>query len=150
MVCCEWQQYPIHQQNVFEIVDDALPVKKVHGCSQKVPVQRFREPQVPVFAGDIGNRNNLLKGHNLNGGNDGNEVYMTGEHRTKETGNHDKGPYRSSDEGLFLLLVVRESRSVRNLLLLAWSSHEPNSRLDTYLLWIAIGFVDWILAIAYF
>lgn len=119
MVCCEWQQYPIHQQNVFEIVDDALSVEKVHGCSQKVPVQRFREPQVPVFAGDIGNRNNLLEGDDLHGRNDGNEVYVAGEHRTKETGNHDKGPYRSSDEGLFLLLVVRDSRSVRSLLLLA-------------------------------
>lgn len=150
MVCCEWQQYSIHQQNVFEVVDDALSVKEVHGCSQKVPIQRFREPQVPVFAGDICNRNNFLKGDDLNCGNDGNEVYMSREHRTKEAGNHDKGPYRSSDEGLFLLLVVRESRSVRNLLLLAWSSHEPDSRLYTYLLWIAIGFVDWSLAIAYF
>jgi hypothetical protein len=38
MVGCEWQQYPIHQQNMLEIVDDALSVKEVHGRSQEVPV----------------------------------------------------------------------------------------------------------------
>ena len=39
------QQNAVNEQDVLEVVDDALAVQKVHGGAEEVPVQRLGEAQ---------------------------------------------------------------------------------------------------------
>lgn len=65
MVGREGQQNAVHEQDVLEVVDDALAVEEVHGRSEKVPVQRLGKAQATVLAGHIGYGDDLLEGHDL-------------------------------------------------------------------------------------
>ena len=103
MVSREWQQDPIHQHDVLKIVDHVLAVQVVHDRAQEVPVQCAREAQVLGLAGRIGDGDDLLEGDELHGRDDGYYVDVAGEHEGEEEGNHDQGPYCTSDEGLLLL-----------------------------------------------
>jgi hypothetical protein len=38
---CEWKQHLVNKHDVLEVVDDALSIKEVHSCPEKVPVQRL-------------------------------------------------------------------------------------------------------------
>lgn len=107
MVSCEWQKYPINKNNVLKIIDDTLAVKEVHCCSQPVPVQTLCETQPTRTTGDIGDCNDLLEGDDLYSSHNGDNVEMSHEHGPKESSYHDKRPYRSRDEGLLLLFVIR-------------------------------------------
>lgn len=72
MVGCKRQQHLIHQQNMFKVIYHTLSVEKVHRGRQEVPVEGFCKAEIPVFAGDICNRDNLLKRDDLDGGDNGN------------------------------------------------------------------------------
>lgn len=91
---------------MLEVVDHALAVQEIHRCGQEIPVQRFGEAQILLLVRDIGDSNNLLEGYDLDPGDEGNNIDMTGEQGDEETGNHHEGPYRSGNEGLFLLLIL--------------------------------------------
>lgn len=104
------QQHLIHQQNVFEVVDDTFSIQEIHRSRQKIPVQRFGKAQILLFAGHVGNRDHLLKRHDLDRGHDANNVDVAGEHGDKEAGNHDKRPYRPRNKRLFLLFVFGQLR----------------------------------------
>jgi hypothetical protein len=91
---------------VLEVVYDALAVQEVHGRCQPVPIQGLGKAQPPGATRDIGNGDDLLERHDLHGGDNANDVDVAHEHGAKEAANHDKRPYRPSDEGLFLLLIV--------------------------------------------
>lgn len=110
MVGCEWNKDFIDQQYMLKVVYNAFSIKKIHGCRKEVPIQRLRKSEVLRSAGNVGYGNNLLKGHDLNSGNDANHVYMAGKQCHEEASYHDKRPYRTCDKGLFLLFVVGERR----------------------------------------
>lgn len=99
------QQNLIHEQNVLEVVDDALSVKEVHSRCKKVPVQGLGEAKVLLLAGDVGDGNNFLERDDLNGSHNADDVDVAREHGDEKAGNHHEGPYRPGNEGLFLLLV---------------------------------------------
>ncbi|KAJ8104906.1 hypothetical protein OPT61_g10502 [Boeremia exigua] len=61
------QQDAVDQQDVLEVVDDALAVQEVHGGAEEVPVQRLGEAQAAGLAGDVGDRNDLLEADDLHG-----------------------------------------------------------------------------------
>lgn len=105
MVSCKREKDLVNKNNVLEVVDDAFSIEKVHCRSQPVPIQRLGEAQSACTAGNVGNRNNLLKGDNLYSRNDSDDVEMPHEHGPKESPDHDKSPYRSSDKSLLLLLI---------------------------------------------
>lgn len=100
------QQHSIDQDYVLEVVDDAFPVEKIHGGPEEIPIQRAGKRKVLGSAGNVGYRNDLFEGDNLDGGDDTNDVDMAGEHGEEEAEDHDKAPYRPGDEGLFLLFVL--------------------------------------------
>lgn len=108
MVRSKRQQHTIDQHNMLEVVDDTLSIEKVHGGTQEVPVQGLGEAQRSSPAGNVGDGNDLLEGDDLNCSDDDNHIDVTGEHGSKEDANHGKGPDRAGDEGLLLLLILRD------------------------------------------
>lgn len=90
---------------MLEVVYYALPVEKVHGRSQKVPIQGPRKSQVFCFTRHVGDGNDLLERYNLDASDDGDEVQMAREHCREEATNHDKSPYRSGNEICLFLLI---------------------------------------------
>lgn len=116
MVIRKREQNFINQQDVLEVVDHALSVQEVHSCRQKVPIQRFGEPQVLLLVGDVGDSDNLLERNDLNSSNEGDDIDMTGEQRDEETGNHHEGPYRPGNEGLLLLLIFGLGRFLKSMI----------------------------------
>ena len=100
------QQNFVYQKDMLKVVNDALPIEEIHRCRQEVPVQRFRELDIPRPARNACNCNHLLKRHDLDGGDNGNYVYVAGEHGEEEDGYHDKGPYCPGNERLLFLLVI--------------------------------------------
>lgn len=106
MVRSEWQQYAVNQHYVLEVVDDTFPIEKVHGGTQKVPVQSLGKSQRPGSARDVGNGNDLFEGNDLDGGDNDDYVDVSSEHGAEEDSNHGKRPYGTGDEGLLLLLIL--------------------------------------------
>jgi hypothetical protein len=49
MMCRKRQQNLVHQNDVLEVVYDTLPVQKVHGGGEKVPIQRLSELELLLF-----------------------------------------------------------------------------------------------------
>lgn len=99
------QQHLVNEQDVLEVVDNALSVKEIHGRREEIPVQGLGEAEVLLLAGYIGDGNNFLERDDLDGSNQNDDVDVTGEHGDKETRDHDESPYRAGNEGLLLLLV---------------------------------------------
>ena len=100
------QQNPINQQDVLEVVDDALAVQKVHGGAEEVPVQRLGEAQAAGLAGDVGYRNDLLEADDLDGGDDHDDVEVAGAEGKEEAPDHDQRPGCAHDEVGLLLLIL--------------------------------------------
>jgi hypothetical protein len=93
---------------VLEIVDDALAIEKVHGGAEEIPVQRLGEAQTAGLAGHICDRNNLLEGDDLHGGDNDDDVNVASAQDPEEAENHDYGPDGTRYEvGLFLLIFGR-------------------------------------------
>lgn len=90
---------------MFEIVYDTLSVEEVHRRCQEIPIERLCKSEVSGFARNIGNRDNFFEGNDLDGCDDCNNVDMTSEHGCKEQRDHNKRPYRSSDEALSFLFI---------------------------------------------
>ena len=65
----QWKQHLVNKQDVLKVVDDALSVQEIHGGRQKVPIQRFGEPQVLFLIWDTGDSDNFLEGDDLNASN---------------------------------------------------------------------------------
>lgn len=61
MVVRQRKQNLINKQDVLEIVDHALSVQEIHSGRQKVPIQRFSEPQVLLLIRDTGDRDDFLE-----------------------------------------------------------------------------------------
>ena len=91
---------------MFEVVDDAFAVKKVHGGSQKVPIERSCEGQVLRSARYVGNGNDFLERDDLNGRHYPDHIDVTGEHGAKKSADHYESPYRPGDESLLLLVII--------------------------------------------
>ena len=106
MVGGQGQQNPINQQDVLEVVDDALAVQEVHGGAEEVPVQRLGEAQAAGLAGDVGYRNDLLEADDLDGGDDHDDVEVAGAEGEEEAPDHDQRPRCAHDEVGLLLLVL--------------------------------------------
>ena len=102
------EKHSIHQQNMLEIVDDALSIQIIHCRSQEIPIERFCKSQVLRFAGDIGDSNDLLERHDLDSGDQDNKVEVAGKQGHEEPGNHYERPYRPGNKGLLLLFVIGE------------------------------------------
>jgi hypothetical protein len=108
VVSRQWQQNLVNEDNVLEVVDDALAVEKIHGGAEPVPVKALGGAQVSGAAGDVGNSNDLLEGDDLNGGDNEDDVDVTHEKSGEEQGDHDEGPEGTRVEvGLFLLVLSR-------------------------------------------
>lgn len=91
---------------MLEIVDHAFSVQVVHCRPKEIPVQTPCEGKIFGSAWHIRYGNNLLEGDDLDKRNDPDQIYMTREKGKEEGSDHDKGPYRASNEGLFLLFVI--------------------------------------------
>lgn len=132
----ERQQNFIHEQNVLEIIDDALSVQEIHGRCEEVPVQGLGEAQVLLLTRHIGDSNDFLEREDLNCSHNANDVNVSGEHSDEKASNHYEGPYRSGNEGLFLLLVIGLSGFLRNRRKRDLVSYSPQVHQDsiTYLL----------------
>lgn len=45
MVGCEWKQESIHKDHMLEVVDQALPIEKVVGAEQEIPIKNNENEQ---------------------------------------------------------------------------------------------------------
>lgn len=106
MVGSQREQDAVDEQNVLEVVDDALAIQKVHCGAQKVPVERLCEAQTAGLTGDVCDGNDLLEGHNLDCGDDDDDVEMAGAEGPEEAGNHEQGPYCARDEVCLFLFIL--------------------------------------------
>lgn len=106
MVGGQGQQDAVDQQDVLEVVDDALAVQEVHGSAEEVPVQRLGEAQAAGLAGDVGYRNDLLEADDLDGGDDDDDVQVAGAEGKEEAPDHDQRPRCAHDEVGLLLLIL--------------------------------------------
>lgn len=105
VMCSERQQDLVYQQNVLEIVDNALSVQEVHCDGKEVPVQRPRQWEILPFGGHLCDVDDLLEADDLNSSDQEENVNVSAEHGQEEAPDHCQGPYRTSDKGLFLLLI---------------------------------------------
>jgi hypothetical protein len=67
MVVGKRQQDLVDENNVFEVVYQALAVQKVHCGAEEIPVQRFCKAQASGAAGNINDAHDLLEGNDLDG-----------------------------------------------------------------------------------
>ena len=106
MVRCQRQQHFVHQNNVLEVVYDALAVEEIHSGRKPVPVQALGRLQVTSPARNARDGDDFFEGYDLNSSDDGQDVDVTHKERREETSNHDEGPERSRDKGGLLFLVL--------------------------------------------
>jgi hypothetical protein len=108
MVGSKREQDAVDEQNMLEVVDDALAVEEVHGSAEEVPVERLGEAQTARLAGHVGDGNDLLERYDLYGGDDDDDVEVAGAEDPEEAHDHDEGPYGARYEvGLLLLVLAR-------------------------------------------
>jgi hypothetical protein len=108
MVGSEGEQDAVDQQNVLEVVNDALAIQEVHGGAEEVPVERLGEAQAAGLAGHIGDGNDLLERNDLHGGDNDDDVDVAGAEDPEEAHDHHEGPYGAGYEvGLLLLVLAR-------------------------------------------
>ena len=85
MVGGQGKQDAVNQQDVLEVVDDALAIQKVHGGAEEVPVERLGEAQAAGLAGDICDCDDLLKGYDLDRRDDDDYEEVAGTEGPEET-----------------------------------------------------------------
>lgn len=107
MVGSQREQDAVDQQNVLEVIDDALAIEEVHGGAEKVPVQRLGEAQAAGLTGHICDGDDLLERYNLYRCDDDDDVDVAGAENPEEAKNHDERPYGACYEVGLLLLVLR-------------------------------------------
>lgn len=90
---------------MLEIIDDTFTVQEVHCDGQKVPVQRSCQREILPLCRHLGDIDDLLETNDLYGRDQEQDVNMSAEHGQEEASYHGQRPYRTSDEGLFLLLI---------------------------------------------
>lgn len=61
MVGSQRKKHLVHEENVLEVIDDALSIQEVHEGAQKVPVQVLGEAHTPGSARDLGNGDDFLE-----------------------------------------------------------------------------------------
>ena len=62
---------------MLKVVYYTLSVEKVHGGTQKIPIERSCKSQVLRLAGHIGDSDDLFKRHDLNPSDDEDDVKMS-------------------------------------------------------------------------
>lgn len=100
------QQDLVDQDDVLEVVDDGLAVEEVHGRRKPVPVKALGRAKRASAARNVCDGDDLLEGHDLNSGDDDDDVNMPHEQGGKEAREHDESPERALDEVGLLLLVI--------------------------------------------
>lgn len=116
------QEHSVNQDNVLKVVDDALAVEEVHGCSEPVPVEALGGPERASTARDVGNGNDLFEGDDLDGCDNGNHINVAHKERREEDSNHDKCPDSARPEVCLFLFVLGLDVFLGGLLLLAYVS----------------------------
>ena len=106
VVGCQRQQHLVDQDDVLEVVDDALAVEEVHGGGQPVPVEALGGAQISRPAGDAGDGDDFLERDDLDGRDDQDDVDVAHEESREEAADHDKGPEGARHEVGLLLLVL--------------------------------------------
>ena len=106
MVRRKRQQNAINQQDVLEVVYDALAIQIIHRRTEEVPVQRLGEAQAARPAGHIDDGNDLFERDDLQRRHNHYNVDVAGKEGEEEAADHDEGPYCARDEGLLLLFVL--------------------------------------------
>lgn len=106
MVSSQGQENLVDQDDVLEIVYAALPVEKVHGRSQPVPVEALCRAQITLATRYGGDSDHFLEGDDLDVCYNAKYVNVTHEEGGKKTKDHDKCPKRSCYEVLFLFLIL--------------------------------------------
>lgn len=91
---------------MFEIIYDAFSVQVVHGSPQEIPIQRPGKRKILRSTRNVCDGDDLFEGNDLNSGNNYHHVYVPGEHRDKEEGDHNQCPYCPGNECLLFLLVI--------------------------------------------
>lgn len=105
MMCRKRQENFVDKYDMFEVVDYALAIQKVHGRSEEVPTQSLCKAQTSGSTGYIRYGGNFLERDDLYGRNNHDHVYMAGDQSAKEDAHHDKGPYCPCYDGLLFLQV---------------------------------------------
>lgn len=111
------QQDSVDQNDMLEVVNDALAIEEVHGSRQPVPVECLGGHDVACSRGHRGNGDDLLEGHDLDRRDTSNDVDVAHEQGTEEAADHDKGPERPHQEVGLLLFVVRGLKRLLGLVL---------------------------------
>lgn len=101
----EGQQHLVDEDDVLEVVDDALAVEKVHCAGEPVPVEALGGADVARATGDGGDGDDFLEADNLDGGDDGDDVDVADEEGGEEQGQHAKGPEGARHKVCPFLLV---------------------------------------------
>lgn len=104
------QQDLVNEDDMFEVVDDAFTVEKIHSNGEKVPVQALGEAKASRPTWDVRDGDDFLERNDLDRSANHDDVDVAGEQGPEEASYHDKSPYRARDESLLLLLVVRGLR----------------------------------------
>lgn len=91
---------------MLEVVDDSLAVEEVHSSRKPVPVKALGGSQGTGAARDVGDSDNLLKGDDLDGRDDRDDVDVAHKERGEKEAKHDKAPEGASDKVGLLLLVI--------------------------------------------
>lgn len=102
----EREQHLVDENDMLEVVDDALAVKKVHGAGEPIPVETLRGADRARSTGNGGYGDDFLEADNLDGGDDGDDVNVADEEGGEEQGEHAKGPEGARHEVCLLLLVL--------------------------------------------
>lgn len=100
------QQHLVHQHNVLKVVNHRLAVQKVQRRRQPVPAQALARPQLQRAGGDARDGDDLVEGHDLDGGDDDDDVQVAHEEGREEAADHDEGPERAGEEVCLLLFVL--------------------------------------------
>src|ERR1700761_9021565 len=82
------QQNPINKHNMLKVIDDALSVEEIHRRSQKIPIQGFGETEAFPARRHVGDSDDFFEAHNLNDGDDDQDVDVSGEEGEEESRHH--------------------------------------------------------------
>jgi len=104
----ERKKHFVNQHDVLEVVYHALAVKEIHRRAQEIPVQCLRESKTPGPRRYVRNGDHFFEADDLNGRPENDDIYVPGKNGAEEDGDHDESPYCAGDEGLLLLLKVRD------------------------------------------
>ncbi len=100
------QEDLVDEDDVLEVVDNALAIEEVHGRGEPVPVQALGGLQVARAAGNARDGDDFLEGDDLDGGDNGDDVDVAHEEGREEASDHDESPERPGEEIGLLLLIL--------------------------------------------